>query len=258
MQAETWTLLKGKWLVRLFAVTLLLQGVVSLVDRLLTEAFDVRRIQPLGEFLERKVAALGQGMDYVLPAAADYGWMLGGFCLRTFLVLVFSAVATFGVMALLLKIRANDDSHWLSNAFGGFGRPFGATGLLVLMNAKILLWSLLFLIPGLVAMYRYRAAWFLKVEHPEMSASACLSESAKMMKGHKWTAFCLDMSFFFWIFLSALVLGMGALLIRTFSGGSVGSFLSFLVGAVGFYYVIKAAFGLAVSRAVFYRELPER
>lgn len=256
MQKETWEILKGKWLVRLCAAAFLLQGVVTLVDRLLTAAFAVRRIHPLGEFIVKKGQALVQGMDYALPSAADYGWMLGGFCLRAFLVLVFSAVATFGLASLVLKTRADDDSRWLANAFGGFARPFEATGLLVLTNVRVFLWSLLLLVPGLVAIYRYRLAWFLKVERPELSAAACLATSAKMMKGHKWTACRLDAAFVGWIVLASMVTGMGGLVGATFTG-LAGRFFSFLIVAVGFYYVLKASFGCAVSHAVFYRALAE-
>ena len=254
LQRETWKVLKGKWLLRLFAVAVLLQGILTLVDRLLTAAFDVRRIHPLGEFVVKKGQALAQGMDYALPSTADYGWMLGGAGLRAFLFLVFSGVATFGITAFLLKAREDDDSRWFASAFGGFARPFGAAGLLLLVHVRVFLWTLLLVVPGVVAMYRYRLAWFLKVERPDRTATDCLATSSEMMKGRKWTAFRLDMAFLGWIFLSALVAVAGGLVGSAFPGWA-GGLVSFFVAAVGFYYVVKASFGLAVSHAVFYREL---
>ncbi len=68
----------------------------------------------------------------------------------------------------------------------------------------IFLWSLLFIIPGIVAMYRYSAATFILIENPEMSPTEALRASSELMKGRKGERFVLDLSFLGWTILSTL------------------------------------------------------
>jgi hypothetical protein len=257
MRAATWAILRGKWFARLFVVSFGLQAVCYLVNAFLNGAFAAMEIQSFGVYLEKKAQAMQAGLDYTLPTLNAFGWMLGGFCLQMFLGYVFAAIATYGLTKTLLKAHANDDAHWFSNAFGGFARPFEVTGLLVLVNLKVFLWSLLFVVPGLVAVYRYRLAWFLKAERPDEGASACLAVSAQLMKGSKWKAFCLDVSFVGWLLLAGCVLAAGAILGAAVPGVA-GRAVAFFAGVLGLYLFLKTLFGFVVSRVVFYRELVAR
>ena len=60
--------------------------------------------------------------------------------------------------------------------------------------------------PGIIAAYRYRQAIYLLIDHPEMSVMDCIRESKRMMAGHKWELFVLDLSFIGWGFLSSLAM----------------------------------------------------
>lgn len=257
MRREAWAILKGRWFGRLLAVGFALQFVMGFVNGLVSSAFAALAIDSLGEFAGRKIQAWQTGLGYTLPTLKAYGWMVGGFLFQTFIAYVFAAIMAYGFMGTLLKAQANDDNRWFADAFGGFSRPFEVTGLLVLMNLKVMLWSLLLFFPGIVAIYRYRLAWFLKNEHPDWTASACLTESGRQMKGFKWKAFCLDFSYIGWYLLAALGLGGSVILLThvTESGGVIGAAASFLVGALSFCLFLKVVLGVAVSRVVFYREL---
>jgi len=293
MRKEAWGILNGKWFWRLLAAGILLQGVAFLANAAVSVAFKAMSITSVGEFLEAKARAAQQGLSYSLPTAKAYFWMVGGFCLQTFIGYVFAAIFAFGFAGLLLKVRDDDDSRWLAESFGGFARPLEVTGLLVLINLIVFLMmggsaivfgglaglaialtgmsikspiSLLLLMLALaaslyvamVAAYSYRQAWFLKSENRSMSPLDCLGESRRMMRGFKAKAFFLDVSYSGWIalvmlaFLAATMLGS----ISESSGGIVFLILSFLAGAVGFWLLLKTMLGMAVSRVVFYRELP--
>ena len=76
--------------------------------------------------------------------------------------------------------------------------------LAILQGLFVFLWSLLLVVPGIIAAYRYRQALYLLLDHPEKSAWQCLRESAALMRGHKWELFVLDLSFLGWMLLSAL------------------------------------------------------
>ena len=257
MRGEAWGVIRGPWFGRLMVVGLVLQFIAGSVNGLVSSAFSALAIDSLGDFATRWAQARQTGLGYTLPTLKAYGWMMGGFLFQMFIAYVFAAIMAYGFVGAQLKALANDDRRWFADAFGGFARPFEVTGLLVLMNLKVMLWSLLLLFPGIVAIYRYRLAWFLKSEHPDWTASACLAESGRRMKGFKWKAFCLDFSYLGWYLLAALGLGASVVLFGRAAGGGgmAWSLAGLLGGALSFFLLLKVVLGQVVSRVVFYREL---
>lgn len=84
----------------------------------------------------------------------------------------------------------------------------------ILKNVYTFLWALLFIIPGIVKGYGYSQAERIFKDKAEKEGivpnpTECLKESQKLMYGHKLDLFTLDLSFFGWIVLSALSLGIG-------------------------------------------------
>ena len=77
-----------------------------------------------------------------------------------------------------------------------------------LKNLYTALWSLLFVIPGIVKAYEYAMVPFLIAEYPDMESSEAFRISREMMMGDKWNAFVLDLSFLGWNFLGAITLGI--------------------------------------------------
>lgn len=110
--------------------------------------------------------------------------------------------AGFTIFALR-TLSGSGASYW--NIFDSFGMFFRIIWLYILEGVFIALWTLLLFFPGIIAIYRYRMAIYLLLEHPEMSALDCISESKRLMMGHKWELFVLDLSFIGWALLIALV-----------------------------------------------------
>ena len=81
----------------------------------------------------------------------------------------------------------------------------------VLRGVYVLLWSLLFIIPGIMASLSYAMTEYILAENPEMSASEAITLSKQMMDGNKWRLFCLDLSFIGWDILCGFTLGIGYL-----------------------------------------------
>ena len=92
----------------------------------------------------------------------------------------------------------------LKEGFGDYGRVFIT---LFLRDLFLVLWSLLFFIPGIVKSYSYRLVPYLMKDHPELSPTEAITRSRQMMDGHKWQAFVLDLSFIGWYLLGILTLG---------------------------------------------------
>ncbi len=76
-----------------------------------------------------------------------------------------------------------------------------------LRDIFIMLWSLLFIVPGIVKSYEYRMIPYLMAEDPTMTKDQAFAISKQMMTGQKWNAFVLDLSFLGWNILSLLTLG---------------------------------------------------
>lgn len=106
------------------------------------------------------------------------------------------------VMFLLAFFRKHTVDYALTfEGFSMFGKGFV---LYLLYSIRIFLWSLLFLIPGIIAAFRYSQAFYLRVDHPEYTAGQCLAESSRLMKGNKAKLFGLGLSFIGWYILATL------------------------------------------------------
>ena len=75
-------------------------------------------------------------------------------------------------------------------------------------DLHIFLWALLFVIPGIYKKYQYYMVDFILAENPDMDTKEVLEWSKRMMDGHKWDAFVLDLSFILWHILSTLTCGI--------------------------------------------------
>ena len=109
----------------------------------------------------------------------------------------------------------------LFSKFDYFGAGFCQN---FLRGLYVFLWTLLFIIPGIVAQYRYAMTPFIMAEHPELTASEAIRASKKMMDGNKWALFCLDFSFFGWALLSALTLNIGNLWLNPYRNAAYAAF----------------------------------
>lgn len=69
------------------------------------------------------------------------------------------------------------------------------------MAVKTFLWMLLFFVPGLIAMYRYRFAYYNILVNPSLSASEAIRLSCRQTSGMKGQLFVLDLSFLGWVLL---------------------------------------------------------
>lgn len=131
----------------------------------------------------------------------------------------------FGFMLCFLRlIRGEDSSEMVGDQFDVFnqyGRYLGGSLLVFLYT---LLWSLLFLIPGIVKSYAYAMTPFVMYDHPELDADDCIHESRMMMNGYKWKLFCLDLSFIGWAILCIFTLGIGLLWLQPYIEASHAKF----------------------------------
>ena len=121
--------------------------------------------------------------------------------------IILSGVLAFGFMAAYLTLVRTKNTSF-ETLFSGFSN-FGTTCVVgILQTIFLTLWSLLFIIPGIVKTYSYSMTYYILHDNPNLSASEAITESRRMMNGYKGKLFCLDLSFIGWFLLSALTLGL--------------------------------------------------
>ncbi|WP_100487999.1 DUF975 family protein [Sporolactobacillus pectinivorans] len=75
----------------------------------------------------------------------------------------------------------------------------------------VAMWTLLFIVPGIIKSIAYAQTYFILKDHPEYSATEAIAESRKMMRGYKWKFFVMELSFIGWAILSVFTLFIGML-----------------------------------------------
>ncbi|PFR30888.1 hypothetical protein COK19_04300 [Bacillus cereus] len=81
----------------------------------------------------------------------------------------------------------------------------------LLMCVYLALWTLLLIIPGIIKSFSYSMTYFILNDHSEYTANQAITESRRMMDGHKMDYFLLCLSFLGWFILSVVTFGIGFL-----------------------------------------------
>ena len=125
--------------------------------------------------------------------------------------LLIGGAVELGLKRYNLDLLTHENPPAFATLFSRFciwGRAFG---LRFMTSLLIFLWTLLLIIPGIVASYRYALAPYLMAENPDMGVMEAIARSKELMKGNKWRLFCLELSFIGWHLLCMLTLGIGYL-----------------------------------------------
>ena len=80
--------------------------------------------------------------------------------------------------------------------------------LIFLKNFYITLWTILLIVPGIIKTLSYAMAEYILLDNPDMSANQSITESRRLMNGHKFQYFCLSFSFIGWWFLVGITFGL--------------------------------------------------
>ena len=135
----------------------------------------------------------------------------------------------YGMAYIFLKQARDHQPVQLGDMLRGFQDDFGGTFLFCLMTSLFtFLWSLLFVIPGIVKAYAYSMAYYIKLDHPDYGWNACITASRQLMDGHKWEKFVLDLSFLGWIIVGSLCLGVGTLWVTPYMEAANAQFYEYV------------------------------
>lgn len=122
-------------------------------------------------------------------------------------LLLVAGPMTFGWILICKRVYAKKTPR-VADLFMGFNRFGDAFLLYLLSNIYISLWTLFFIIPGIIKIYSYAMAPFILFENPDMSADDAITKSCEIMDGHRWELFCLEFSYIGWAILCLLTFGI--------------------------------------------------
>jgi uncharacterized membrane protein len=178
--------LKGKW--KFVVLLTLIYGVISSIPSGITSNFD-------GRF-----ALLG----FILSA-------------------LITGPLTLGLAICFLKF-VRDEELRFENLFDGFKNFLPAFLLTLLTGIFTMLWTLLLIIPGIIAALRYSMSFYILADNPEISAMDAIKQSKELMRGNKGKLFLLSLSFIGWAILSTFTLFIGLLWLIPYIQTSIANF----------------------------------
>jgi uncharacterized membrane protein len=139
------------------------------------------------------------------------------------IMLVVGAPLTLGVSIFFLALSRKEEVR-IEQLFKGFNHFGTALAAYLLIAVFTLLWTLLLIVPGIIAAISYSQTFFILADNPEIGAMKAINKSKKMMSGYKWKYFCLGLRFIGWMLLCILTLGIGYLWLTPYMQTSVAKF----------------------------------
>ena len=162
-----------------------------------------------------------QGM---IENAGAYGAFAASSIIFMIISFILSTIIQFGYQSYCLKVANRDQTMSYGDLFGSAKYLLKALGLTLMMGLFTVLWTLLFIIPGIIAAYSYSQAIFIMVENPDKGVMQCIRESKEMMVGHKWEYFVLELSFILWQLLGLVTCGLAFIYVHPYTNVTLANY----------------------------------
>ena len=158
-------------------------------------------------------ASILGSLSYVMIIALVFG----------ILYFIFSSIISVGYAKFNLNL-VDEEACSFENLFSYFNYWKTIALTKFFQTLYIFLWTLLFIIPGIIASFSYAMTGYILAENPEMTHKEALAVSKEMMSGNRWRLFCLYFSFIGWDFVCLFTLGLGHLFLTPYKQAAVAAF----------------------------------
>ena len=116
-----------------------------------------------------------------------------------------------------------------SAIFSGFTANWlNTVGVKLVTNLIILGWTLLFVVPGIIASLRYSMINYILSDNPNLSGARAREISNQLTMGEKGSIFVFGLSFIGWIILCGMTFGIGFIFLRPYTHASGAELYIFL------------------------------
>ena len=133
-------------------------------------------------------------------------------------MLVIAGPLALGLACSFTGLFRDGEDTWAENLVRGFSGTGRALNLFALTFVFTVLWSMLFIVPGIIAAIRYSQAFFIMADDPLASPMECISKSKQMMNGNKGKFFLLQLSYLPLALLLSVPSGIAMSAAADFSG----------------------------------------
>lgn len=172
---------------------------------------DVKLEAQVPQNAEETVKFIFQNMtssaSWIFKMFAGGGYIIGAIVILLFMFL-FCYPISVGAKRFFIKNRESKPN--VLEVFSVFKKNkfFNIVYIMFFKYILNMLWTFLFIIPGIIKYYQYRMIPYILAENPNIKRKRAFEISKEMMKGNKWKTFVLEMSFILWNFLSSLTFGL--------------------------------------------------
>lgn len=163
--------------------------------------------------LNANISMFGFDLPIMLTLAHVLGIFIVGIVFSIFISNI------IGVGGAKFFLDSTEDKVEVDNLIFGFKSPhyLNMVWVIFVKNLYIVLWTLLFIIPGIIKSFEYMMVPYILAENPELDSSTAIDMSRKMTDGHKLDIFVLGVTFIGWYILGALLLGIGTLFVYPYT-----------------------------------------
>ena len=155
-------------------------------------------------------------VDYATVTNFILGTSVFAGVLELFWLFLVAAPLEIGVTKYYIQV-SEDSNAAMDRCFDGFRYNWkNIVWINFLMIMKLFLWSLLFVVPGIIKAFEYSMIPYLLAENPNMTAKEAFETSRKMTDNEKWNLFVLDLSFIGWCLLGLLCCGVGTIFVAPY------------------------------------------
>jgi len=219
--------LKGRWTIAVIAGLLAsLLGALSSSGPEVNFRFEENHIQTDFSLFNQPIFSTGDELNSGIAA-----FLVGGAVVIVIVALVMAvlffilgSIVKVGYSQFNLELVDRQKEPELGTLFGHFKNWSTPVAAAFLQALYVFLWTLLLIIPGIIAGYSYAMTEYILAEHPEMTASEAIARSKEMMAGNRWRLFCLQISFIGWEILCMFTMGIGNLWLIPYKQAATAAF----------------------------------
>ena len=164
---------------------------------------------------------------YENSTAVSTGFALS---IATLAMTLFVNLVTYGWQLFTLRASREEETGGAETLFSCFQQFWRFLLAQLLMNLFITLWSLLFVIPGIIAAFAYSQTIYIMLDNPQISPLEAIGTSKQLMRGHKFEYFTLQLSFLGWAYLSIFTFGLLGIWLNPYMQVTMANYYNALTG----------------------------
>ena len=194
LKADAKSSLKGKYgqIIIMYLIYFVITFAIGLVMGFIMELLGF-------DMTETNVAVVNNTLKVTFGGTAEM--------VQSILSFVVTAIFSLGIVSFYLKVSRNEEVTY-KELFSKKSLWLLFIGVSIMTSIFTFLWTLLLIIPGIIAAYKYSMVNYIMVDNPELGVMGAIRKSKEIMQGHKMDLFVLQLSFLGWALLGVLTFGI--------------------------------------------------